>query len=124
MRQFACVFNQRIDDGFAILSRQSHQHHVAGMTFNERCYLAAAAPTEQVSFPVPGDGPVLDICGRLADRHCSQYPAMIVSLLRVVARMPHGASSSQVLLQLLLERPVSLDKDSYRSSRATPDSPC
>ena len=62
------------------------------------------ASEHQVSFPVPRHRSILDRGRALADRHGIDNSAVIVGLLRMVARTTHGSGSPQMRLQFLLQR--------------------
>jgi len=61
--QLANVLAQRGDHGGRIFAGHLDQHGKSRMTFYERCDVAVLGVTDEVTFPMAGDGAVLDLCG-------------------------------------------------------------
>jgi hypothetical protein len=80
------------------------------LTLDQRCDLAVATTEQQVSFPVTRYRSIFDGNWALTDRDGVDDLAVDIGLLRVMARTAHPARASQVLQQLLLQRPTGLNE--------------
>src|SRR5258705_13869853 len=58
LRQFAGMFDERIDDRFAVLAAYLHQHDIAFLALDECCNLTAPAAAQRMAFPVSRYHPV------------------------------------------------------------------
>ena len=103
VRQLASVFDQGVGDGPSIFARELDQHQVARLTFDQRGNLAVVAATQLVTFPVPWYGSIVSRRGPFADGDGIDNPAVIVSLLCVIARATHASRPPQIRQQLLLQ---------------------
>ncbi len=62
------MFDQRIDDGFSAPVGYLCKHHIARVTLNQGHDEAMLGTTNQVTFPVTGDGAILHRSRSFADR--------------------------------------------------------
>lgn len=81
------------------------------MAFDEGRNLAVAAFTQKVTFPMTWHRPIFSRGRTLADRYRANDPAVIVSLLRVVARTAHDSRAPQMFQQLLFQGASGLNEE-------------
>jgi hypothetical protein len=67
LRQFAGMFNGRIDDRFAVLASYLHQHDVTCLALDECRNLAAPAAAQKIAFPVARYRAVFNCGWKFAD---------------------------------------------------------
>src|SRR5690349_20998216 len=97
------MFDESVDDRLAVLAGYLHEHHVACLALDERRNLAVPASAQQITFPVSRYRAVFN-CGRtFADRYRVANPAVIICLLRVMARTAHRPGTPQMFQQFLLQ---------------------
>src|SRR5674476_693119 len=104
------MLNQRVDDGLGIFTGSFNQHHIARLAFDEGRNLTVTTAAQQVPFPVTGYRPVCHRGRTLADRYRIGNSAVVVCLLRMMARAALNSCAPQMLHQLLLQRPKSLNE--------------
>src|SRR5271170_2165213 len=104
------MLDQRVDDRLRIFAANLDQHRIAGMALDQSRNLAVLAAEQEVTFPVPGYGPVFHAGRTLADRDGAGDSAVIVCLLGVMARTAHHSAAPQMLHQLLLQSATGLDE--------------
>ncbi len=104
------VLDERIDDGLCVFAVDPNQHAVATVTLHQGGDLAVVAAEQQITFPVAGYRPVLNLSRPLADRHRTNNAAMIGRLLRVMPGSTHAAATPEMLNQLLLQGATGLDE--------------
>jgi hypothetical protein len=80
----------------------------AGRSFDDGRDLRPVSAQQQVSFPVPGDGPILGLGRPFADRHRVLDLGPPLAGHGVVNVAPGRAPGAQVLLQLLGEHAAGL----------------
>lgn len=84
-RQLLDLLGQNGGNGLRVFAWHPSQHHVTAVTFHQRHDLAVVAADEEIALPVARYGTVLGIGRSLTDRDGVFDPAMIGSLLRMVA---------------------------------------
>ncbi|SAK98635.1 hypothetical protein AWB75_07204 [Caballeronia catudaia] len=78
------MFDERLGDGFTVLAVKLDQHHIACVSLYKRCNLTVTAAAQEVAFPVPRNGAVLNRSGTFADRNSVADTTVILGLLRVM----------------------------------------
>ena len=54
-------------DRVCVLTRQSHEHHVARLTFDERRDVRASSSFKEIAFPMTRHSAILDFCWSLSN---------------------------------------------------------
>jgi hypothetical protein len=111
------------DDRLAILAGDLNQHDLACLAFDKYRNLAAAATAQQIAFPVSRYRAAFNCRGAFADRYGVANPAVIIRLLRVMARTLDSPNTPQVLQQFLRQSTTGQHGECDRWSRRTRASP-
>src|SRR2546425_10676629 len=109
-RQLAHIFAECRNYAGGLLSWELDQHREARMALDERSHVRVVGARQQVAFPMPGNGAVLDFGRTFSDRNriddLSRQPAWRGAAFRIA----HAPPGPQMPDQLFLEHPAGLDK--------------